>query len=144
MLQRLFLSENPKDYVLFDLSSSISYKELFGPITIPVKEDALAKMQGWIDGICATNKSNTSTRIAEDDATWWIRNGYIQGLTFLERSLCKELPENTSILCAFDISKLNPKQLGAMKSIIGSHDHVIIEEPSHTVYKFGKSAFRYE
>ena len=141
---KALLTENPKDYALFDLSSSISYKELFGPITAPIKENAIAKMRKWIDGIRMTNKSDTSARIAEDDATWWIRNGYTRGLAFLEQSLCKELPQNTSILCAFDISKLNSKQLGAMKSVIGSHDYVIIEEPSHAVYKFGKPTFRYE
>ncbi|MGB8152475.1 MAG: hypothetical protein WCF97_01005 [Nitrososphaeraceae archaeon] len=141
---KALLSENPMDYVLFDLSSSISYKELFGPINAPIKEDVITKMRNWIDGIRANNKSDTSTRIAEDDATWWIRNGYTHGLTMLEQSLCKELPEKTSILCAFDISKLKPKQLGAMKSVIGSHDYVIIEEPSHAVYKFGKPIFRYE
>jgi hypothetical protein len=141
---KALLTENPKDYALFDLSSSISYKELFGPIPVPIKENAIDKMRKWIDGICMTNKSDTSARIAEDDATWWIRNGYTRGLAFLEQSLCKELPKNTSILCAFDISKLNSKQLGAMKSVIGSHDYVIIEEPSHAVYKFGKPTFRYE
>ena len=140
---KALLTENPKDYLLFDLSSTISYKELFGPITGPIKEDVIAKMRQWIDKIRQTNNSNTSTRIAEDDATWWIRNGYTRGLAFLERSLCKELPENTSILCAFDISKLDRKQLGAMKSIIASHDYVIIEEPSHTVYKFGNPTFRF-
>jgi hypothetical protein len=139
---KALLTENPKDYLLFELSSIISYKELFGPITGPIKEDGITKMRQWIDAIRMTNKSNTSTRIAEDDATWWIRNGYTRGLTLLERSLCKELPENTSILCAFDISKLDRKQLGTMKSIIGSHDYVIIEEPSHTVFKFGNPTFR--
>jgi hypothetical protein len=139
---KALLSENPQDYVLFDLTSCISYKELFGPITAPIKEDAIDKMRKWIDGIRANNKSHTSTRIAEDDATWWIRNGLTRGLALLEQSLCRDLPESTSILCAFDISKLKPKQLGTMKSIIGSHDYVIIEEPSHTVYKYGKPTFR--
>ena len=141
---KALLTEKPNVHVLFDHFSSISYKELFGPINGPIKEDVITKMRNWIDGIRANNKSDTSTRIAEDDATWWIRNGYSRGLAFLEQSLCKELPENTSVLCAFDISKLKPKQLGAMKSVIGSHDYVIIEEPSHAVYKFGKPMFRYE
>jgi hypothetical protein len=141
---KALLTEKPNVHVLFDHFSSISYKELFGPITAPIKEHTIAKMREWIDGIRATNKSNTSTRIAEDDATWWIRNGYTRGLAFLEQSLCKDHPENTSVLCAFDISKLNPEQLGTMKLVIGSHDYVIIEEPSHAVYKFGKPTFRYE
>jgi hypothetical protein len=142
--KKAMLSENPEDYCLFDLTSSISYEELFGQISVSVKEDSIAKMRGWIDELCAANGSDCPTRIAEDDATWWIRNGFTRGLTLLEQSLCKKLPNNTSILCAFDISKLNPKQLGTMKSIIGSHDFVIIEEPSPTVYRFGKPTFRYE
>jgi hypothetical protein len=101
-------------------------------------------MRQWIDNLQSINKSDTSVRIAEDDATWWIRTGNTKSLALLERSLCKELPENTSILCAFDISKLNRKQLGAMKSIIASHDYVIIEEPSPAVFKYGNPSFRME
>ncbi len=73
---RALLSENPKDYFLFNLSSAISYKELLGGVTGPIKEDGIIKVRDWINKIRSTNKSNIATRIAEDDATWWIRNGH--------------------------------------------------------------------
>ncbi len=138
------LSENPQEYILFDLSYSISYKNLFGENTNSLNDDAVTKVRRWIDTVRSSNRSSLPTRIAEDDATWWIRNGNLRALTSLERLLCRELPENTSILCAFDISKLNQKQLGTLKTVIGSHDYVIIEEPAHTVFKYGKPMFRYE
>lgn len=140
---KALLTETPENYFLFNLTSSISYKELLGAVTGPIKESGIQRVRAWIDEVRSTNKSNTiPTKIAEDDATWWIRNGYTRALNSLEQLLCKDLPANTSILCAFDISKLSTKQLNSMKSIIGSHDYVIIEEPSYTVYKFGKPLFR--
>jgi hypothetical protein len=140
---KALLSENPDNYSHLNLTSSISYKDLFGPITGPLKEDAVFKLQNWINSISTGGKRpNICARIAEDDATWWIRNGFTRALSSIELSLCRKLPQSTSILCAFDISKLTPKQLSAMRSIIGSHDYVIIEEPSFTVYRFGKPTFR--
>jgi hypothetical protein len=140
---KALLSENPGNFSHLNLTSSISYKDLFGPITSPLKEDAVFKLHNWISTISTTSKrSNICARIAEDDATWWIRNGCTRALSSIELSLCRELPQSTSILCAFDISKLTPKQLSTMRAIIGSHDYVIIEEPSFTVYRFGKPTFR--
>ena len=71
-------------------------------------------MRKWIDGIRANNKADTSTRIAEDDATWWIRNDYTRRLSLLEQSLCKNLPEKTSIL--FDLIFLNLSQNNLLRS----------------------------
>ena len=140
---KALLSENPDNFSHLNLTSSISYKDLFGPITGPLKEDAVFKLHNWISSIGTSSKrSNICTRIAEDDATWWIRNGCTRALSSIELSLCRELPQSTSILCAFDISKLTPKQLSTMRAIIGSHDYVIIEEPSFTVYRFGKPTSR--
>jgi hypothetical protein len=140
---RVLLSENPRGYNYLSLSSAISYNELFGPVSALIKDDFIIKTQDWIKGICAANKSKTSTtRIAEDDGTWWIRNGHTRALASLERLLCKELPENASILSAFDVSKLNSKELITMKSIIRCHDYVIIEEPFFSVYKSGRRTFR--
>lgn len=140
---KALLSENPDNFSHLNITSSISYKDLFGPITSPLKEDAVFKLHNWISSISTSSKrSNICARIAEDDATWWIRNGCTRALSSIELSLCRELPKSTSILCAFDISKLTPKQLSTMRAIIGSHDYVIIEEPSFTVYRFGKPTFR--
>lgn len=141
---KALLSECPGNYRHLHLSRYVSYKELFGTISSPVKEEATVKLQNWIEQVRATNNSRIPSRIAEDDATWWIKNGYTNALTSIEQTLCKELPHNTSILCAFDISKLTPKELSTMKLIIRSHDYVIIEGPSFTVYRFGKPTFRYD
>jgi hypothetical protein len=141
---KALLSEDPDNHIHLDLTSSISYEELFGIIKGEVGEDAFIKMRNWIEQVRTTHKSKLPIRIAEDDATWWIRNGYTRALTSIERSLCKKMPECTSILCAFDVSKLAPYQLSTMKSIIGAHDYVILQEPSFTVYKSGKPTFRYE
>jgi hypothetical protein len=141
---RALLSENPHFYNHLNLTSSVSYNKLFGTITGQIKENSLIKIKEWIEEVRSTNTSNVPIRIAEDDATWWIKNGHTRALASIEQALCKSLPPCTSVLCAFDISKISSKELSTMKSIIGSHDYVITEEPSFTVYKFGKPAFRNE
>ncbi len=118
---------------------------MIGPTSGLVTEDAVSKILGWIESVRSVNKDGSgTTRIAEDDATWWIRNGYTSALASLERSLYRDLPPNTSILCAFDISKLAPKDMSKFKTMIECHDYVIIEEPSFAVYKFGNTTFRNE
>src|SRR4029079_9203045 len=129
--------------VILISTNSISYNELFGPMTGPLKEEAVFRLQNWISSISnGSKRSNICARIAEDDATWWIRNGFTRALSSIELSLCRELPQGISILCAFDISKLTAKQLSTMRAIIGSHVYVIIDEPSFSVYRFGKPTFR--
>jgi hypothetical protein len=144
---KVLLSENPGKYSRIALSGTISYGELFGTVSDRIETDKGGRIQDWLSQVRIRSihpNSNVPARFAIDDATWWIRNGFTRGLTLLEQSLCKKLPNNTSILCAFDISKLNPKQLGTIKSIMRYHDYVIIEEPAFAVYKLNKPHHRNE
>ena len=67
---KALLSENPDNFSHLNITSSISYKELFGPITCPLKEDAVFKLHNWISTkVLGSKRSNICARIAEDDAT---------------------------------------------------------------------------
>jgi hypothetical protein len=141
---RALLSENSEIYNHLNLTTSVSYNNLLGTVKEQTRENSLTRIKKWIDSFRSINTSKVPVRIAEDDATWWVKNGHIKTLTAIEQVLSKSLPSRTSILCAFDISKITSKELSSMKSVIGAHDYVIIEEPSFTVYKFGKPIFRDE
>ena len=59
---KALLSENPDNYSHLNLTSSISYKDLFGPITGPLREDAVFKLQNWINSISTGGKDPISAR----------------------------------------------------------------------------------
>ena len=76
---RALLSENVGKYDHFNLSESISYRELFGTSSDKLKADAVTRLQDWLSQVRVTSTESQSfipTRFAEDDATWWIRNGH--------------------------------------------------------------------
>jgi hypothetical protein len=96
------------------------------------KTEAMKKFAGWVSKLHSSNKSDMPTRIAGEDATWWIRNGFAEEHLKLEQSIGRNSYENMSILCCYDISHVNNEQL---KSIIDSHGYVILDEP-FTLYKW--------
>jgi hypothetical protein len=144
---KALLSENVGKYDQFNLSASISYRDLFRTSSDKLKGDAVTQLHDWLSQVRVTStksQSFTPTRFAEDDATWWIRNGHTRTFISIEQSARKEAPARTSILCAFNVSKLSVKELGTMKSVIQYYDYVIIEEPTFVVYKLTRPAFRHE
>ena len=76
----------------------------------------------------SSNKSDFATRIAFEDGTWWLRNGFADDYVRFEKSYCigKHIQNNLSILCGYDISTFNELY---METIIASHIYVILDEP---------------
>ena len=105
---KALLSENGGKYDHFNLSGSISYRELFGTSLDKLNGDAVTRLQDWLSQVRVTSaesQSFTPTRFAEDDATWWIRNGHARTFISIEQSARSETPARTSILCAFNVLK---------------------------------------
>ena len=110
---KALLSENGGKYDHFNLSGSISYRELFGTSLDKLNGDAVTRLQDWLSQVRVTStesQSFTPTRFAEDDATWWIRNGHARTFISIEQSARSETPARTSILCAFNVLKLSVKR----------------------------------
>jgi len=57
---KALLSENPGSYSHLDLTNSISYNELFGPMTGPLKEEAVFRLQNWNSSISTAVKDPIS------------------------------------------------------------------------------------
>ncbi|MGI0082915.1 MAG: hypothetical protein ACREAG_06425 [Nitrosopumilaceae archaeon] len=66
------------------------------------------------------------TRIADEDVTWWIKNGFADEHLKLEKKLGKRLDDNMLILCAYNISNMNDKQIA---TVIEPHGLVILDDP---------------
>jgi hypothetical protein len=103
-------------------------------------DKALKKFSNWIAKLHSLNKSqsyNSATRIAGEDETWWLRNDFAYKFMLLEELLGKYIHDNIIIMCGYNISKLNKKQIKTiMKTIISFHGYVILDEPL-MVYKAG-------
>lgn len=115
------------------------------PIILEKISDLIHKLTTASPSRCCRSSNNNRIRIAEEDASWWIRNGFFKILTSLERlvnTIMKE-EKNFSFLCAFNISKLangvllldkNDNANETVKKVISYHNYVVVEgSPSSSI-----------
>jgi len=126
------LSDTPAND-LNQISSNLLHDELV--VRVQNKHEVLKKLSDWMFNTHSSNKSDFATRIAFEDGTWWLRNGFAEDYTRFEESLGKHIEDNLSILCGYDISNLNELY---METIIASHIYVILDEPM-IIYKASKA-----
>jgi hypothetical protein len=109
---------------------NISYDELLNKTS---KDKTKERLAAWIGYVHSFNRSQGfPTRIAEEDATLWLKNGFspLEDLQIEQMFSTQTCDNNMSILCAFDISKIAESDINSiMKSIISAHDYVILDEP---------------
>ena len=109
---------------------NISYDDVLNETPNNKAEQRLA---AWIGHVHSFNKSQRfPTRIAEEDATLWLKNGFSphEDLHLEQMFSTQTCDNNMSILCAFNISKIAESDINSMlKSIISAHDYVILDEP---------------
>jgi hypothetical protein len=109
---------------------NISYDKLLNETS---KVRAKERLAAWIGHVDSFNKSQRlPTRIAEEDATLWLKNGFSpdEDLQLEQMFSTYTCDNNMSILCAFDISTIAGSDINSMmRSIISAHDCVILDEP---------------
>jgi len=109
---------------------NISYDELLNETS---KDRAKERLAAWIGNVHSFNKSQClPTRIAEEDATLWLKNGFSpdDDLQLEHMFSTHTCDNNMSILCAFDISKIAESDINSMmRSVISAHDCIILDEP---------------
>jgi hypothetical protein len=124
------LSAKPRDGLV---SNNILYEELFEEFSAGADRAELSiKLYDWLSKLCLSNRprKKTTTRIAEEDATCWLKKGLSNELIMLEQKTSKYIDSNLTILCGFNISKLTDEEINTMmETIISSHGYVIIDEP---------------
>jgi hypothetical protein len=124
------LSAKPRDGLV---SNNILYDELFEEFSSGADRAQLSiKLYDWLSKLCLSNgpRKKTTTRIAEEDATCWLKKGLSKELIMLEQKASKYIDGNLTILCGFNISKLTDEEINTMmETIISSHGYVIIDEP---------------
>ncbi len=99
------------------------------------KPEVVKKIRGWMAEVHASNETNLPTRIAVEDYSWFLQNGLDKGLMELEQSIGRRVKENMTILCGYNVSKLNdPKHL---ETLIGFHGYAILDQPFRAYRRSG-------
>ncbi len=111
---------------------SITYDEFL----IVEKSKAMSGMFEWISEIHKSNLSGRETRVAGEDASWFLRNGFDNEFLDAEKKIGRRVQDKISVLCAYDTERIPLES--QLKRIIESHGYVIIDRPME-VYKAPKS-----
>ncbi len=69
---------------------------------------------------------NAFPRVACEDTVWFSEAGFFEQHQKLGNELDKKIIDNSTILCCYNITKLDEKQLDI---VLNSRDFVILEEP---------------
>jgi hypothetical protein len=135
----LLLSKKPSidlSYIVSYLDNSMLYEEL---LQESQEDEVVArKLANWVTKLLSLNKlllinnNNNGTRIASEDVTWWVRNGFARHYMGFEKTIGRCLQDNLSVLCEYNISEDNNKKIdnnGTIDAMISAHGYVILEEP---------------
>src|SRR6266705_2221831 len=78
--------------------------------------------------------NNLPTRIAVEDYSWLLQNGFAKGLMELEQNIGRRVKENMTILCGYNIAKLTDAK--KLETLLDFHGYAILDQPFR-VYRRG-------
>ena len=133
------LSSKPADSNSdYNLNTSKSNNILYSESLNSQKREAINQsLHEWIQRLQSSNKSqHTVAKIANQDATWWLRNDSANEYIQFQKSLGRNIQYNISAICAYNISKLNNEYI---RTIIASHNYIIFDRP-FIIYKNTREA----
>lgn len=91
------------------------------------KSKTLDMMFDWFAEIHKSNRSHRETRIAGEDVSWFLRNGFAKEFLAAEKGLGRHLHDMMSLLCSYNAEGM--ALASQLKTVIESHRHVIIDHP---------------
>jgi hypothetical protein len=130
-------TRNNSNYYFNAVSNNISNNNanavLYGELLCANKQKSLNEsLHDWIQGLHSLNSDQTATiRIANQDATWWLRNCSPDQYIEFQKSLGRHIQDNISAACAYDISKIDNEYL---RTVMSSHNYIIFDQP-FVIYK---------
>ena len=130
-------TRNNSNYYFNAVSNNISNNNanavLYGELLCANKQKSLNEsLHDWIQGLHSLNSDQTATiRIANEDATWWLRNCSPDQYIEFQKSLGRHIQDNISAACAYDISKIDNEYL---PTVMSSHNYIIFDQP-FVIYK---------
>lgn len=96
-------------------------------LKIEGKSEVMDRMFDWIGEIHKLNPSGRETRIAGEDASWFLRNGFEQEFIDAERKIGRQVKDKMAILCSYDVDGIALEN--QLKSVIEAHKYVITDQP---------------
>jgi hypothetical protein len=138
------LSAKPPNADLPNTVNNILYSQLLSS----QYDEAIKKLSNWIVKLHSSNNSKQNirlpTRIAADDATWWLRNGFAYNNMLAEQLLRRCVHDNNiATLCCYNTSKLTSEGMKELlTTIITCHEYDILDEP-YVVYKASQNGIQH-
>jgi hypothetical protein len=96
-------------------------------LKIEEKSEVMDRMFDWIGEIHKLNQSGRETRIAGEDASWFLRNGFEQEFIDAERKIGRQVQDKIAILCSYDVDGIALEN--QLKSVIEAHKYIITDQP---------------
>ena len=91
------------------------------------KAKAMGEMLRWIGDVHKSNLSGRETRVAGEDASWFLRNGFEREFLDAEQAIGKQVKDRMSVLCSYSLYGIEKKN--HIDKIIQCHEYVIVDEP---------------
>lgn len=132
-----------RDRMLFDYLSSgkapkwlvsvehprmpFNYNSTYAELVFRNRNDWVKRTFDYIERLHAANETSEPTRVVGEDASWFFRNGEGAAMVRTEQELGPQIQKNMAFLCCYGAEAMDDEQ--AVKSILASHSHVIIDSP---------------
>src|SRR5213594_4917700 len=98
------------------------------------RPEAIRKIRSWMAEVNASNETNLPTRIAVEDYSWLLQNGFAKWLMELEQNIGRQVKENMTILCGYNLAKLTDAK--KLETLLDFHGYAILDQPFR-VYRRG-------
>jgi hypothetical protein len=131
-------SADDLSHIVSQVDNSMLYEEI---LEESQKDEVLVarNLARWVANLHSLNGSrlneagNHGTRIASEDVTWWLRNGFAPHYLGFEKKIGRCPQDNLSVLCGYDISEHHDEKIdnndGTIEAMIATHGYVILGEP---------------
>jgi hypothetical protein len=106
---------------------------LYGEFLCTNKQKSINEsLHDWIQCLHSLNSDETApVRIANEDATWWLRHCSPNQYVEFQKSLGRHIEDNMSATCAYNISRIDNEYL---RTVMSAHNYIIFDQP-FVIYK---------
>jgi hypothetical protein len=104
-----------------------NYNSTYAELVFRNRGDWVKRTFDYIERLHAANETSEPTRVGGEDASWFFRNGEGTAIVQTEQEIGPQIQKNMTFLCCYGAEAMDDEQ--AVKAILASHSHVIIDNP---------------
>lgn len=133
-LQKQFLTSNIElDFPrIFFSHKSVHMPKVSNIVYSGFLEDSKENLnKSWnttIENIHSTNNTKYPTRLADEECSWWLNNGYLTETLEYEKSSGDKIESDMIALCSYDIVVTQKLESNVLEELLKTHKYVISED----------------